>query len=59
MEEYWAVPKKALYDGGWEANSFEKLQERIKHKACKIPVNTIKKLFQTVKDQMRQCAKRR
>jgi len=53
MEGYWAVLKKAMYDGGW------KLWERIKHKACKVPVKTIKKLFQTIKDQMRKCAERR
>ena len=35
-----------MYDGGWKAKSFDKLWERIKHKACKTPVKTIKKLFQ-------------
>ena len=55
MEEYWAVLKKAMYDGGWEAKSFNKLWEIIKHKACKVSVKTIKNLFQPVKDQTRHC----
>ena len=47
MEEYWAVLKKAMYDGGWEAKSFDKLRDWIKHKACKVPVKTIKKTVPT------------
>ena len=44
MEEYKAVLKKVMYDGGWKAKFFDNLWERIKHKACKVPVKTIKKL---------------
>ena len=27
MEEYWAVLKKAMYDGGWQAKPFDKLRD--------------------------------
>ena len=57
IEDYWSALKKAVYDGGWEAKSFPELKKRIQQKAREIPLETITRLFNTVKERMRICAR--
>ena len=50
VEDFWAALKKAVYDEGWEATSMPALKRRIKQKARQIPLPTILRLFNTIKD---------
>ena len=56
IEDYWSALKKAVYDGGWEADNFDALERRISVKAQQTPIETIVKLFHAVRERMRLCA---
>ena len=45
IEDYSGALKKATHDARDKAKSFDKVRERIKRKASKIPTITIAKLF--------------
>ena len=53
IEDFWSALKKRVYDEGWEAETFDQLKERIRRKAREIPMETIVKLFRTVKERKR------
>ena len=57
VEDFWAASKKEVYDEGWEALSLMALKRRIKQKARQIPLPTILRLFNTVKDCLQRCAR--
>ena len=48
--------KKAVYEIRWEATSIPTLKQRIKVQAWQIPLPTILRLFNTVKEQLAVCA---
>ena len=56
MEDFWPMPKKGIYDKGWEATSILALKRRLKGKAWQIPLPTIFCLFNMVKEQLAICA---
>ena len=53
VEDFWAALKKQVYDEGWEATSMVILKQRIKRKAREIPLPTILRLFNTIRDRER------
>ena len=56
IEDFWGYLKSKVYEGGWEANSFRMLKQRIRKSIRQVEFSVVQRLFSSVKTNIRKSA---
>ena len=56
IEQFWAILKERVYQGGWEASSFRMLKQRINRTLQDLEPDICQKLFRGLKTKIRKAA---
>ena len=56
IEQFWAILKERVYEGGWEASSFRMLLQRIRKILREVEPDLCQRLFRGLKTKLRKAA---
>lgn len=54
IEDFWAILSKEVYKGGWEAQTYEQMVNRIRTCVRKVPMQVVQKMLKDVPKKLRK-----